>query len=173
MKTKYTTCIGLFAKNAADKWRLKTGVGRVPLSRLIHKDYMDNRTPAAKRESKFSARTRPVNVQTNLDDSKVVELLELANMLDIIARYDSTDSGMISNLLGSFLDAVIMGDLVDTTAPFISAEELSDINVSGRMHVAEMAGEYNLNKAAGLLAPVGGGSAPAPGEPDEEDALGD
>lgn len=127
MKTKYTACISARAKDAMDRWRLETGIGRYPLAAKVHKNYYDNRTVAAKRSDKFSARIRPVTVQTHLDDSNLVELLELANQLDIIARYDTTDAGMISNLLGSFLDAVIMGDLIDTIAhPDLVAEFRAD-----------------------------------------------
>ncbi len=98
-----------------DRWRLQTGTGRYPLASKVHKNYTDNRPPAARRKDAFTARIRPVTVQTNVDDSNLVELLELANLLDITARYDTTDASMITHLLGSFLDAVIMGDLVETT----------------------------------------------------------
>lgn len=115
-KTKYTVHVSARAKDKMDAWRLATGVGRYPLASKVHKRYADNRNPACKRDSKFSVRTpRNVSLQTNLSDAQVADLLEFANSLDIFARYDTTDSSMISYLLGTFLDAVIMGDLVDTT----------------------------------------------------------
>lgn len=144
MKTKYTVCISAKAKDAMDRWRLENNVGRYPLSKRVHSGYTDNRTPAAKRGDKFSARIRPATVQTNLDDEQIVAVLELANKLDIIARYDTTDQGMISNLLGSFLDAVIMGDLVDTNAMPNAVAEINqgDMNPQGRAVWAQAAREY-------------------------------
>lgn len=126
-KSKYTACISARAKDTMDRWRLSTGIGRYPLASKVHKSYEDNRTPAAKRKDAFSARIRPVTVQTNLSGDAIIQLLELADKLDIIARYDRSDSGMVSNLLGSFLDAVIMGELIDTSELPQGAEPDDDI----------------------------------------------
>ena len=116
MKTKYTVCISKRAKDAMDRWRLDNDTGRYPLARKVHSHYEDKRPLAARRKESFTARIRPVTVQTNVGNDQIAELLELANLLDITARHDATDGSLISHLLGTFLDAVIMGDLVDTTA---------------------------------------------------------
>jgi hypothetical protein len=143
---KYVVCISARAKDRLDQFRLSNNLGRFPVRHLVHGSYRDNRPPGAKKSETFSIRMRPVTIQTVVQPEKMVELLELVDTIDIVTRYDRTDSSMVSHILGTFLDAVIMGDLVDTNAPF--ARDLDDKpNDVARQTIATQASEYNLQQA--------------------------
>jgi hypothetical protein len=111
---KYAICISAKAKDKVDQWRLQTDTGRFPYRLLVHKSYKDNRPLGALRSEALSIRMRPVVVQTNVADEKIIELLELVDMLDVMGRYATTDGKMVTHFLGTLIDAVIMGDLIDT-----------------------------------------------------------
>lgn len=145
MKTKYVICIGARAKDAVDHWRLANDIGRFSYARLIHSSYIDNRPAGARRSDVFSTRQRPVTVQTNLGDEQIVELLELTDKLDVLSRYDNKDSGMISNLLGTFLDAVIMGDLISTSLP---APDFTPGDQGRPLAAGDEVQKHNLSQAA-------------------------
>lgn len=146
---KYTVCIGVHAKNKLDRFRLDYSLGRFPLRHLVHKDYIDNRPPAARREETLSIRQRPVTVQTNLVDTKLVDMLDLVEMLDLVAHHSNTDQAYLSHIVGTFLDAVINGDLVDANAPFLEDYTPESLLVrENQIKVAELASSYNLRKAA-------------------------
>jgi hypothetical protein len=144
---KYVVCISARAKERLDRFRLEHNLGRFPVRHLVHGNYKDNRPLRAVASEVFSLRMRPATIQTVVQPEKMVELLQLVDTIDIVTRYDRTDASMLSHILGTFLDAVIMGDLVDTTLEDLpSVLPLEDREAQASLAIR--ASEYNLQQAA-------------------------
>lgn len=97
-------------------------VKRSNLRSKFHGNYIDNRAEYLKRANAWSINPRPVGVSTNITRNQVRQVLELALAHNVTAaRYYGgseeaipiTDARtLVPNLLGQFLDAVILGYLV-------------------------------------------------------------
>ncbi len=144
---KYVVCISARAKDRLDSYRLAHELGRFPVRHLVHGNYRDNRPARARASEAFSIRMRPATIQTIVQPEKMIELLELVDTIDIVTKHDRTDASMLSHILGTFLDAVIMGDLVDATAPMLPPK-LPLEDREGQITLATIASEFNLSQAA-------------------------
>lgn len=98
------------------------GPPRSSLQKLFHMDYADCRPPFLKQAKAFSINPRTMPALVSLHPHHVQAVLALALKWDIVASrgYNNTErlqavvtpSEIKANLLGTFLDAVILGYLV-------------------------------------------------------------
>lgn len=89
--------------------------------KFFHSNYTDNRPPHLKQDNRLSAEARIVDVGVRLSDKQIADVINLCINLEIDAKrginkpyYHQTEHAIIVNLLGQFLDAVILGRLTLT-----------------------------------------------------------
>jgi hypothetical protein len=143
---KYVVCISARAKDRLDSFRLAHGIGRFPVRHLFHGAYKDNRPERARASNTFSLNMRPVTLQTVVAPEKIIDVIDAVDAFDVITRYDKTDAAMLTHILGTFLDAVVLGHLIDATYPDLPTTlPLEDRDE--QIDLALLASEYNLQQA--------------------------